>query len=200
MRLCTAAFCAIALTGCASSNLPYSIAIGNPAPNVPIPGREQCVLRLDDITQEIAKQYRSSAQTVRSLQREFEIRLHERVTSEHDGLINCTDKNGNQVARSAYTPIEDVSKKWLVTYAPDSTDPDQSVERFREYLQSAQLVQDLSKQRLLPDQNDEDTYRGGSGNSDSMISGSLASPRPPKGGIRKERGDETDETESRSNL
>ena len=42
--------------------------------------------------------------------------------------------------------------------------------------------------------------RGGSGNSDSMISGSLASPRPPKGGIRKERGDETDETESRSDL
>ena len=42
--------------------------------------------------------------------------------------------------------------------------------------------------------------RGGSGNSDSMISGSLASPTPPRGGEPKERGDEENETESRSHL
>jgi len=42
--------------------------------------------------------------------------------------------------------------------------------------------------------------RGGSGNSDSVISGSLASPTPPGGGDTKERGNETDETESRSSL
>jgi hypothetical protein len=42
--------------------------------------------------------------------------------------------------------------------------------------------------------------RGGSGNSDSMISGSLASPSPPGGGAPKERGNETYETESRSHL
>jgi len=42
--------------------------------------------------------------------------------------------------------------------------------------------------------------RGGSGNSDSMISGSLASPRPPTGGHRKERGNEADETKSWSDL
>ena len=42
--------------------------------------------------------------------------------------------------------------------------------------------------------------RGGSGNSDSVISGSLASPAPPGGGDTKERGNETDETESRSSL
>ncbi len=38
--------------------------------------------------------------------------------------------------------------------------------------------------------------RGGSGNSDSVIRGSLASPTPPKGGEPEERGDEENETES----
>lgn len=42
--------------------------------------------------------------------------------------------------------------------------------------------------------------RGGSGNSDSVVSGSLASRKPPGGGEPKERGNETHETESRSDL
>ena len=42
--------------------------------------------------------------------------------------------------------------------------------------------------------------RGGSGNSDSVVSGSLASPTPGRGGNRKERGDEEDETESRGDV
>jgi hypothetical protein len=42
--------------------------------------------------------------------------------------------------------------------------------------------------------------RGGAGNSDSVLSGSLASPTPPYGGEPKERGNETNETESRSHL
>ena len=42
--------------------------------------------------------------------------------------------------------------------------------------------------------------REGFGNSDSVISGSLASPTPPEGGDTKERGNETHETESRSHL
>jgi glycosyltransferase involved in cell wall biosynthesis len=42
--------------------------------------------------------------------------------------------------------------------------------------------------------------RGGSGNSDSVISGSLASRTPPGGGEPKELGNEADETESRSDL
>ena len=42
--------------------------------------------------------------------------------------------------------------------------------------------------------------RGGSGNSGSVVSGSLASPILPRGGRRKERGDEANETESRSDL
>ena len=42
--------------------------------------------------------------------------------------------------------------------------------------------------------------RGGSGNSDSVVSGSLASPAPLRGGRRKERGNEAHETESRSRI
>jgi hypothetical protein len=42
--------------------------------------------------------------------------------------------------------------------------------------------------------------RGGSGNSDSVVSGCLASPTPVRGGRRKERGDEADETESRGDV
>ena len=42
--------------------------------------------------------------------------------------------------------------------------------------------------------------RESSGNSDSVLSGSLASPKPPRGGDTKERGNETHETQSRSNL
>jgi pyrroloquinoline quinone (PQQ) biosynthesis protein C len=39
--------------------------------------------------------------------------------------------------------------------------------------------------------------RGGSGNSDSVLSGSLASPKPPAGGEPEERGNEENETQSR---
>ena len=38
--------------------------------------------------------------------------------------------------------------------------------------------------------------REGSGNSDSVLSGSLASPKPPEGGEPEEHGDEANETES----
>ncbi len=40
--------------------------------------------------------------------------------------------------------------------------------------------------------------REGSGNSDSVVSGSLASPKPPDGGEPEERGDEENTTKSRS--
>jgi hypothetical protein len=43
-------------------------------------------------------------------------------------------------------------------------------------------------------------FRGGSGNSDSVVSGSLASPTSPRGGRREERGNEEDKTESRSHV
>ena len=42
--------------------------------------------------------------------------------------------------------------------------------------------------------------RRGPGNSDSVLSGSRASPTPPRGGRREERGDEENETQSRGHL
>ena len=42
--------------------------------------------------------------------------------------------------------------------------------------------------------------RGGSGNSDSVLSGSLASPKPPAGGEPEERGNEKNTTESRGHV
>ncbi len=42
--------------------------------------------------------------------------------------------------------------------------------------------------------------RGGPGNSDSVVSGSLASPKPPGGGEPEERGDEENPTESRGDV
>ena len=44
------------------------------------------------------------------------------------------------------------------------------------------------------------TGRGGPGNSDSVLSGSLASPTPPKGGEPEERGEEETETQSRGGI
>jgi alpha-beta hydrolase superfamily lysophospholipase len=42
--------------------------------------------------------------------------------------------------------------------------------------------------------------RGGFGNSDSVVSGSLASPKPPGGGEPEERGNEKNTTESRGDV
>ena len=47
---------------------------------------------------------------------------------------------------------------------------------------------------------DCDGPRGGSGKLDSMVSGSLASLKPPSNGEHKEQGKEENETESRSDL
>ena len=43
-------------------------------------------------------------------------------------------------------------------------------------------------------------HREGPGNSDSVLSGSLASPKPPDGGEPEERGDEENATQSRGSL
>ena len=137
--------------GCAGRNLPYSIAIGNPDPNTTPPGKEQCVLRLDDIVKEMFQQYSSSGWTIRDLQKEFEITLHKR-TKGPNGVTNCKDSSGQLVAQNDYPPLEEISKKWLTTYALDATDPDQNLNRFREYLLSSQFVRELAQKPLQPDE------------------------------------------------
>ncbi|MBM4127510.1 MAG: TolC family protein, partial [Nitrospira sp.] len=56
------------------------------------------------------------------------------------------------------------------------------------------LIADEERRRVA------NRVRGGSGNSDSVVSGSLASPMSPRGGEPEEQGDEENETESRSDL
>jgi hypothetical protein len=153
MRIVAATICALTLAGCAS-DLPYTIAIDDPSGSTGRVGQKECVLRLDDIVKKIAQDYLSSTSTVRSLQIQFEKKLHE----DTQALEHCSDGNGNPVQLDNYPPIEEVSKKWLTTYALDTTNPDQGLERFREYLRSAQLVQHLANQQLLPDEDTRNTY------------------------------------------
>lgn len=163
------------MAGCAS-NLPYSIAIGDPkdakaTQGYVRPDYKECVLRLDDIVKAVADNYSSSeSANIKSLQVKFEMQLRHGTQTETDPtsdeigtrflnnpppLENCKDDKGNSVKqdhkKGDYPFIEEISKKWLTSYALDSTDPDQSIDRFREYLRSAQLVQDLAKQQLLPE-------------------------------------------------
>jgi hypothetical protein len=141
MRIVATTICALALAGCAS-DLPYTIAIGNPSESTGRVGKKECVLRLDDIVKKVAEDYPSSKSTVRSLQIQFEKKLSE----DTQALEHCKNGSGNHVRL-----IEEVAKKWLTSYALDATDPDQGLDRFREYVRSAQLVQDLARQQLKPD-------------------------------------------------
>jgi hypothetical protein len=145
MKIVATTICAIMLAGCAS-DLPYSIAIGNPSKDEIGPGHKECVLRLDDIVEKVALDYSSSKlHNVKSLQGEFEKQLHK----DTEALNGC---------KSGYHPIEEVAKKWLTSYALDATDPDQGLDRFREYVRSAQLVQDLAKHQIKPDRSEDKTY------------------------------------------
>jgi len=51
--------------------------------------------------------------------------------------------------------IEEVAKKWLTSYALDATDPDQSLDRFREYVRSAQLVENLAERPIKPEESED---------------------------------------------
>ena len=154
MRIVATTICVLMLAGCASSNLPYSIAIGDPREGTGRAGREQCVLRLDDVVEKVVANDRSLKWTVKTLQVEFETALHKSTQA----LEHCTDSKGRPVQVKDGLPIEEVAKKWLTSYALDATDPDQGLDRFREYVRSAQLVEHLASQQLLPDEDARNTY------------------------------------------
>jgi hypothetical protein len=155
MRIAATTICALTLAGCAS-NLPYSIAIGDPSEPTDRPDYTNCVLRLDKIVKEVADNYSpSESDSVKSLQRKLEPQLHK----DTEALKGCKDGTNTQAEQKGYRPIEEIAKKWLTSYALDATDPDQSLGRFREYVRSAQLVQDLAKQPpLLPEEEKEGSW------------------------------------------
>ena len=140
MRIVATTICALTLAGCAS-NLPYSITIGDPSGDKSVVGQEDCVLHLDNIVEKVAEDNLSSKLTIRFLQKQFE----EKLSEDTQALKNCNNGNGKSV-------IEEVAKKWLTSYALDATDPDQNIDRFREYLRSAQLVESLAKQPIKPEE------------------------------------------------
>ncbi len=181
MRIAATTICALTLAGCAS-NLPYSIAIGDPkdakaTQGYVRPDYKKCVLRLDDVVKAVADNYSSSeSANIKSLQVKFEMQLRHGTQTEIDPtsdeigtrflnnpppLENCKDDKGNSVKqdhkKGDYPFIEEISKKWLTSYALDATDPDQSLDRFREYVRSAQLVQHLADpdKPLLPEEEEK---------------------------------------------
>ena len=183
MRIVATTICALMLAGCASE-LPYTIAIGDPSGKKG-PDHTNCVLRLDKIVKAVADNYSTSKLAdIKSLQVEFEKQLRHGTQTKFGtppgesppsvgppeegprALENC--KDGEQehekgifsfFKKDDYPFIEEISKKWLTSYALDATDPDQSLDRFREYLRSAQLVQDLAKHQIKPDKDEDNIYR-----------------------------------------
>lgn len=63
------------------------------------------------------------------------------------------------------------------------------------------VVTDTERYRTLStESNRSHEHRGGPGNSDSVRSGRMASPKLPAGGGPEERGDDANTTESRSDV
>ena len=182
MRIVATTICALTLAGCAS-DLPYLIAIGDPKDATALPGYikpdyKECVLRLDRIVKAVADNYSpSKLADIKSLQMELEKQLRHSTQTEigsppiekedetrflngPPALENCKDGKQEHTKgifssfkKDDYPFIEDIAKKWLTSYALDATDPDQGLDRFREYVRSAQLVQHLAdtEKPLLPD-------------------------------------------------
>lgn len=140
------------LTGC-TTPLPYSVAIGDPVGGGH-PDHQTCTLRLDNLAANAAEAFRASASTLRNLQRRLEITLNEQTHT----LTHCQDEDGHAIPAKKIPAIEEVASKWLTAYALDATDPDQDIDRLREYLRSAQLVQHLAQRSLLPDEDPAHTY------------------------------------------
>lgn len=184
MRIMVVTICALVLADCASaSNLPYSIAIGNPNNHEGGQDGTKCVLHLDRIVHDVAENYSpSQSDNLKSIQAKFEMQLHHstqtafgtqddknkmaeerkrvaRPLGEPPLLEGCENARQQHTIDSfgffqndQYPGIEDIAKKWLRAYALDSTDPNHNLDRFREYLRSAQLVQHLTDQALAPDE------------------------------------------------
>jgi hypothetical protein len=133
--------CALTLAGCAGHNLPYTITIGDPSGGKSVVSQEDCVLHLDNIVEKVSEDTRSSKLTIKLLQKQFE----EKLSKDTQALKNCNNGNGESV-------IEEVAKKWLTTYALDATDPDQTLDRFREYVRSAELMESWAQHQIKPDE------------------------------------------------
>ena len=120
------------LQGCVagSSDLQYHLAL-EADPSDQKPG---CTLVLRSVVDETLKgnsgPLGSSPWTIRNFQIALERQLHRTVKS----LACYTEET---------TPLSKKSVKWFASYAYETTDPDQELRRFEEYLNSRQFAQEL---------------------------------------------------------
>ncbi len=121
--------------GCAvgSSDLQYHLALETD----PSDQKPDCTLVLKPVVDETLKgtsgPLGSSSWTIRNFQIALERQLHRTVK----GLACSSDKT---------TPLNKGSVKWLASYAYETTDPDQELRRFEEFLNSRKLARELIRQ------------------------------------------------------
>ena len=119
---------AILLSGCAK-DLPYFISIDKQQQE---PG--ECVLPLGDVADNVQSKIKGDW-TIKMVQQEFEQAVAREVAK-----LNCKGKSDP----AKFLP-ETVGSKWMATYAFEPTDPDNSLERFQEFLKSSAYIKELLK-------------------------------------------------------
>ncbi len=122
-------------SGCANS-LPYSISIDSSNK------KADCLLSLDKVTQQTINRFNTGKEkekTIKLFQIEFEFALKE-AEGELGGYA-CKNKNGKTVKQ---VPLHDVVTKRVLTYSSEGTDPNKSMDRLGEFLNSSQTVETLS--------------------------------------------------------
>jgi hypothetical protein len=127
-------FCLL-LQGCAarSSDLQYHLALETD----PAGQKLDCTVVLKSVVDEMLKgnsgPLGSSSWTIRNFQIALERQLHQTVK----GLTCDSTKK---------TPLSEGSVKWLASYAYETTDPDQELRRFEEFLNSRKIARELIRQ------------------------------------------------------
>ncbi len=120
------------LQGCAvgSSDLQYHLALeADPSGSKP-----DCTVELKSVVDETLRgnsgPLGSNSWTIRNFQIALERRLHRAVKD-----LACSP--------ATKTPVSVGSVKWLASYAYETTDPDQDLRRFEEFLSSRKLAREL---------------------------------------------------------
>jgi hypothetical protein len=127
-------FCLL-LQGCAasSSDLQYHLALETDSTGQ----KPDCTVVLKSVVDETLKgnsgPLGGSPWTIRNFQIALERHLHHTV-------------KGLACGSNTKTPLSKGSVKWLASYAYETTDPDQELRRFEEYLNSRKLARELIRQ------------------------------------------------------
>ena len=134
------------LTGCAK-DLPYAFSID------PSGAARGCAVSLHQVLKDVKTKFdleNRSAEgkwTIRGVQEAFEMMLGDRVQ-----YLACAKPNQLlDFGAPTVEPVEDVSSKWLTTYAFEPSDTDHNMDRFIEFLLSMRVVQVVTEKPLNAD-------------------------------------------------